>query len=291
MRLGTELVNDIYKESLIDHIYVHDPTLVTEIYSKDSLIGDHKLIIISIQSIQKQPKVVIKRSWKNYSKDILLAELAELSFDPEPNDPQNYWNMMEYKLLPIVDHLAPLMPFQNNVTTKSITPNKYIKNKINIRKRLIKNLKSNASNNLRDRIRHLNVEIKHHFLNLKINPIKRHIIPGNSRSLWNAVRQSKNLDIPKLPDKMYLGDELIDNDKIPDKFADFFAEKVDSIVRDSVISPNVYNGKRKLNVQSENFMTPENVVKAVMSLKTKNCEGHDNIPQRILIDGIEVLTH
>ena len=36
-------------------------------------------------------------------------------------------------------------------------------------------------------------------------------------------------------------------------------------------------------------MSPQQVATAVKSLKSKNCEGHDNIPQRILIDGIDHL--
>jgi hypothetical protein len=262
-----------------------------EVSAKNPLVGDHKLIILNIPSTQKQPKITIKRSWKDYSKNKLLAELAKVDFNPEPNDPQSYWNMMEYKLLPIINLLAPYVPFKNNVTTKSIKPSRLIKNKLNLRKRLIKNQKANASNALRDRIRHLNTEIKHHFQNLKISSIKRQIIPGNSKSLWNAVRQSKNLDIPKLPEKMTLGGETISNNELPDKFAKYFTDKVNNIVSESAIDPNVYNGIRKINIQDLNFMTPENVLKAVKSLKTKNCEGHDNIPQRILVDGIEVLRY
>ena len=36
-------------------------------------------------------------------------------------------------------------------------------------------------------------------------------------------------------------------------------------------------------------MTADNIVTAVKTLKIKNCEGHDRIPQRILVDGIEIL--
>jgi exonuclease III len=144
------VVNETYKESLLDHFYVRDPTQIVEVIAKNPLIGDHKLIILNIPSVQKQPKIVIKRSWKEYSKTKLLEELANVNFVPEPNDPQNYWNMMENILLPIINKLAPKIPFKNNVTTKSIKPNKQIKNKLNLRKRLIKNLKTNASNALRD---------------------------------------------------------------------------------------------------------------------------------------------
>ena len=38
-----------------------------------------------------------------------------------------------------------------------------------------------------------------------------------------------------------------------------------------------------------NFMRAENVIKAMKTLKVKNCEGPDQIPQRILIDGVERL--
>ena len=36
-------------------------------------------------------------------------------------------------------------------------------------------------------------------------------------------------------------------------------------------------------------MTSENVLKAMKEIKVKNSEGWDRIPQRILIDGMEML--
>ena len=36
-------------------------------------------------------------------------------------------------------------------------------------------------------------------------------------------------------------------------------------------------------------MTSTNILRAVKSIKMKNCEGEDRIPQRILIEGIVVL--
>ena len=53
-----------------------------------------------------------------------------------------------------------------------------------------------------------------------------------------------------------------------------------------LIDPNVYNGKKKINSQNHNFMSATDVVK---SLSIKNCIEHDHIPQRALIDGIEIL--
>ena len=52
---------------------------------------------------------------------------------------------------------------------------------------------------------------------------------------------------------------------------------------------DVYNGKRKVNTNDKNFTTLENVTKAIKSIKIKNCEGYDRIPQRILSEGINYL--
>ena len=42
-------------------------------------------------------------------------------------------------------------------------------------------------------------------------------------------------------------------------------------------------------MEENNFMTEENVRKAIETIKLKNCEGSDRIPQRLLVDGINVL--
>ena len=46
------------------------------------------------------------------------------------------------------------------------------------------------------------------------------------------------------------------------------------------IDPNVYNGNRRITSTEENFMTSQNILRAVQSIKMKNAEGGDRIPQR-----------
>ena len=129
----------------------------------------------------------------------------------------------------------------------------------------------------------------------KSNEIRRGIIPGNSKSLWNAVKKAKNLNVSQLPDNLTLNSTKIQEHALPDTFAEFFSNKVKTIVNECKIDSSVYNGTRKINSDPENFMTPENVLIAIKSLKIKNCEGFDRIPVRILIDGInelvQVLSH
>ena len=64
---------------------------------------------------------------------------------------------------------------------------------------------------------------------------------------------------------------------------------MDDIVKESVISDAVYNGKQKVSPSCTNFMSLEKVRECMLSLKAKNTEGFDRIPQRILKDGINHL--
>ena len=189
----------------------------------------------------------------------------------------------------IVDEIAPLTTFVNgDVSGSNLSPK--LKALINKKKRLLNKKRSNS--NFKDHLllKNISSEIK---FNLKLNKtslVRRGILPGNSKSLWTAVKKAKGLNVTQLPETLTLNSLTIPNDNLPDSFADFFSNKVKNIVNECNIDQNVYNGTRKINATSENFMTPTNVVKAIKSLKVKNCEGFDRIPVRILCDGIKELT-
>ena len=68
-----------------------------------------------------------------------------------------------------------------------------------------------------------------------------------------------------------------------------FEKKIADTISSVSIDNNVYNGTRKVNEQNKNFMTPINIKNAISSLKQKNSEGFDRIPQRKLLDGISIL--
>ena len=60
-------------------------------------------------------------------------------------------------------------------------------------------------------------------------------------------------------------------------------------VRNANIDINVYNGNAKMAAEEWNFMTAPEIYECVTQLKIKNCEGYNRKPQRILIDGIDIL--
>ena len=49
------------------------------------------------------------------------------------------------------------------------------------------------------------------------------------------------------------------------------------------------NGTRKEEAENKMFMDPASVREVLLSLKVKNTEGYDRIPQRILADGADFL--
>ena len=140
------------------------------------------------------------------------------------------------------------------------------------------------------RIKNLNLEIRSHFESNKRKKVRMNLIPGNNKSLWTSVKLAKDLNIQQIPDNLTLNNVAIEIQDIPDTFATFFKNKIANIVNESQINYNVYNGTRKVFSNDNNFMSESNVIDAIMSLKIKNCEGYDRIPQRILIDGIRYLS-
>ena len=82
-------------------------------------------------------------------------------------------------------------------------------------------------------------EIKNHFQFKKRNNIRRLIIPGNLKSLWNAVNIAHDNGASALPDCMTLDGRPIGEHERSDCFADFFENKVKQITENTRIDPSV----------------------------------------------------
>ena len=68
-----------------------------------------------------------------------------------------------------------------------------------------------------------------------------------------------------------------------EEFATMFERKIKDMITSTSINANVYNGTRKINEQEKNFMSSTNIRTAILSLKLKNSEGYDRIPQKLLL--------
>ena len=66
---------------------------------------------------------------------------------------------------------------------------------------------------------------------------------------------------------MFLNNNPINETNLPDKFASFFQNKVQTIVREQTINEIVYNGTQKMITENSNFMRENDVLVAMKSLK------------------------
>ena len=80
-----------------------------------------------------------------YSKENLIWRLSTENWVIKKDSVQSYWNKFESKLVKIVDELAPFQP-QKQIEHDRAKPPPSIKDKINKRNRLKKNLNVNPQN-------------------------------------------------------------------------------------------------------------------------------------------------
>ena len=139
--------------------------------------------------------------------------------------------------------------FDGNIIKDHIP--KLVKNKINKRNRLLKIFKRNKSLELKTQISNLNFEIRSHFFLMKKFAVRKGILPGNSKTLWKAVKTAKNVGHTVIPNNMTLAGEPVTGLNIAERFAEFFDWKVNDIVRSTIVYVNVYNGRKKTFTTTE----------------------------------------
>ena len=125
--------------------------------------------------------------------------MARHDWDFMSDSVQAYWDQLENQLVTIVDELVPLVT-QTNIEAPLPA---FMNQKLNHRKRLLKSNKRENTARKTERIKTLNSEIKRYFHNQKASKVRRSIYPGNTGSLWKAVKTAKDVNTKDLPSTMY----------------------------------------------------------------------------------------
>ena len=115
--------------------------------------------------------------------------------------------------------------------------------------------------------------------------MRKGILPGNSKTLWHAVKIAKNQGPPQIPKNVHINNVPVASHEVSESFAKFFKEKVCQIVSSTRVKLSVHNGTRKMEAEDSVFMTGNKINECIMDQKLKNTEGYARLPQRILIDG------
>jgi hypothetical protein len=221
-------------------------------------------------------------------KDSICQLLSQEDWMLVTNTVQDTWNIIKNKLINIVDKLIQEIEFKNNVACKVRVPPNMI-SKLNRRKNLLKKYKTNKTIDMKEKITALDKEIKKYYHSNKAKNVRRSIIPGNTQSLWKVVKVARDINVNTLPVNLCInGAQIIDSEKA-EAFATFFDTKIKSVLNSVSINEDNYNGKKIVNSEDKMFNDKNAVIEVMKSLKPKNSEGYDRIPQRILLDCMEHL--
>ena len=284
----SRVINNVHRESIIDHIYCTNPVLVNTIYNIKPIFGDHLMIIFNYEGNKTSGPSQMRRCWIKYSKPALCNLLSNIDWNFVDDDVQGYWNSFENTLIDVVDHLIPLRPVSNNVQSYTSIPHRFIQ-QTNQRKRLLKSFKKYKNPVTKMKINELDKSIRTFFNQIKTKRVRKMIVPGSTNSLWNAVKAAKNVNVTSIPKFLYEDNIKINDKSVPDRFAAFFDDKIRKILSNVEINEGVYNGSSKMNANVGHFMDTDSVRECILSLKLKNSEGFDRIPQRVLVDGVDHL--
>ena len=74
-----------------------------------------------------------------------------------------------------------------------------------------------------------------------------------------------------MPDILFENNNKLDKKDHATTFANFFSNKVNSIVNQTTIDPNAYNSSQKIIVPYQFFITSADISECLKTIKNKNC--------------------
>ena len=117
------MVGTLLRSSILDYIYIKDPTIVNHLGSVDPLFGD--LVLVEFNAVYHKTKneTVKSRDWRNFSKEVLNEKLSSMDWNINIDNMQEFWNVFENNLIGVVDEIVPLTDFVGNVVKANIPKN------------------------------------------------------------------------------------------------------------------------------------------------------------------------
>ena len=84
------MVGNVIRTSILDHIYVTDPTVVSGLKFTHPYFGDHVMIEFCVNAINVRNEPIKMRDWHNFSKELLNERLLNAD-----------WTMFEGSLISV----------------------------------------------------------------------------------------------------------------------------------------------------------------------------------------------
>jgi hypothetical protein len=139
-----------------------------------------------------------------------------------------------------------------------------VKKNLNQRNYLLKKRKRSVqTEDEKDEIAKLNRYIKNHYYEERKQHVRKKIIPGNNKSLWDAVKIAKDIEPTPLPTTVNKGGSEYSGKDVLEAFSKFFKSKVSNLEENLATRHEVYNGYKFINSVEMNFMTEDKVAKCL----------------------------
>ena len=289
----SRIVQNSLHESTLDHIYTSDPTIIKNYSNTKQAISDHNLISINIKLLHEKnnsTKKVLVQDWSKYDGEVLRKKLEEiLPHDMSQLNAQDHVSQLNQTFGKLIDEQVKTIIVKRKhigefLSIKMIK----LRRKRNV---LHKKYKKKRSESLLLRIKSLDKLIKSALREETKIKIRNHIKPGDSRTLWKAVKVARNEGFEDLPDAiMYQGILATNDEDKANLFSSFFDSKVKTI--EDEVNITYDNLGERLIEDHEDIdleMTVEEILGIFSQTSPKNCSGFDRIPMRMLIDCKEIL--
>ena len=110
---------------MLDHVYVRNFALVTNVTFSVPVFGDHVLVLVELSASNfSNIDKVSKRDWSKYNpiemNNLLLTNLNLCNIDYSQMNVQETWNAIENVIINTVDQLAPIKMYPVNHPLKKL---------------------------------------------------------------------------------------------------------------------------------------------------------------------------
>ena len=291
----------VIQESLLDHIYTNDFLSVNKCGGLHLSSSDHMAIYITYHGsdIQKssEKKTIYKRDHRGYSKQAMatLCSAEDWSSVYSTTDVQEGYNIVESKLLNIIDTLAPFRRIV--ISEKHPISNHALRSLENRRQTLYRKMKRTKTDQSIQKYKLIKKKIRSKVKSIYANEITKMLKNRNMKCVWQGVNticgrktpQSESFALSN-PDS---GETVTENKKCADIFAQTFKSKVERLVnqvgtKDPMIDEINEKFLANPDERSPQFAI-EDIVRVIREAKNSSSSGHDSISMIHIKDCAEEL--
>jgi len=290
----------VIQESLLDHVYTSDFRSVEKCGSLHLSNSDHMAVYITYQNSDNKSakkKVIYKRDLRGYSKPAMsiLCGAEDWSSIYSTVDVQEGYNIIENKLLNIIDTLAPLRKVV--ISEKNPISNHALRSLENRRTTLYKRMKRSKTDKSIQDYKLIKKKIRTKVKSIHSAEIAKLLKNRNMKCVWQGVNTICGRKTPHAESFTLLdpdnGKTVTENKNCADLFAKTFRDKVDRLIeqvgnKGAMVDDITEKFPHNPDDRSPQFET-KNIINVIRQMKNSSSSGYDGISMNYIKDCAEQL--